>query len=118
MDWLFDIFQPGAQPCDWYAWVLIAAGHAVLIGGALWAVLACLMRPVMAFEMTAILYGFFEVLQNRLPGGDGIDGMTDFAFVMAGAAFLWAAWEGRRQAMCLAAAGFYAAAAIGVFARL
>lgn len=118
MDWLFEAFQPGAQPDDWYSWVLIAAGHAVLVGGALWVVLACVMRPVMAFELTAMLYAGFEILQNRLPGGSLIDGVTDFAFVLVGAAFLWAAWEGRQRAMCLAAGGFYAAALIGVFVRL
>lgn len=110
------LLTPDAFWHDWYGWVTNQAGHVLLVGLPAFAAVA--MTPLSrraAFWLACVGYAVWEVLTFQ---GDVLDGLTDWAFVAAGAAFGWAAWEGDRRRMIWAVAGILAAAVAGAGVRL
>ena len=111
-----DIFTPDAFASDPLGWIGNQAAHALLIGGGAWACLlfAGLSRCA-AFGAVAGFYALWEAVTFR---GDALDGFTDWAFVIAGAALVWAAWSFNRKDMAVLFLGLALAAAIGMGMRL
>lgn len=99
---------------DPYGWITNQAGHALFVGVGLFALAA--MTPLnrkQALWITLALYALWEVVTTA----DVLDGVTDFAFVAAGAVFGKAAWEGERRVMAAAFAAMVIAGAVGVWGR-
>ena len=107
------LFAPDAQPDDWYLWLLVGTGHAALVGFGLWAALP----KRWAVPLAGAIYASWELAQLFL-GGDPVDGLTDWAFVVCGAALAEAAWNGDRVRVAWLCAAFAIPAAIGVGIRL
>lgn len=110
------IFAPDAFLGDWYGWVTNQAAHALLIGALIFALVAITrLTRLQALWLTLALYALWEL---HTFAGDVLDGVTDFAFVAAGAVFAKAAWEGERRIMAAAFIAIVLAAAVGVWGRL
>lgn len=110
------IFAPDAFLGDPLGWIGNQAAHALIVGMGLFALAAATrLSRKQALWVTLALYGLWEV---RTFAGDFLDAATDWAFVAMGAAFGWAAWEGRRDKIALAFAGIILAAAAGVWVRV
>ena len=110
------IFTPDAFLGQPLAWVGNQAAHVLLIGMGIFALAAVTpLNRRQAFWTTLSLYGAWEVWTFA---GDFLDAATDWSFVAMGAAFGWAAWEGRRDKLALAFVGVVIAAAAGVWVRL
>lgn len=110
------IFTPDSFAGDPLAWIGNQTAHALLIGGGGWALLVWAgLRRAHAYAVVAGLYALWEAITYR---GDTLDGVTDWAFVIAGAAMAWAAWVSDRKDLRLVFAGVIIAGIIGMGLRL
>ncbi len=101
---------------DPLGWAGNQAAHALLIGGGGFALAS--VTPLSRGQALGLLLALFGLWEVYTFAGDVLDGVTDFAFVAAGAVFAKAAWERDRRTLALAFAGIVVAAAVGVWGRL
>lgn len=110
------IFTPDSFAGDPLAWIGNQTAHALLIGGGGWALLVWAgLRRAPAYAAVAGLYALWEAITYR---GDTLDGVTDWAFVIAGAAMAWAAWSMQRRDLAVLFLGLVLAGAVGMGLRL
>lgn len=110
------IFAPDAFLGDPLGWAGNQAAHAALIGMGGFALAAVTpFTRAQALGLILAVYGLWEVVTFA---GDVLDGVTDFAFVAAGAFFGKAAWEMDRRGMAYGFAAIVLATGIGVVQRL
>ena len=108
--------MPDAFLGDPLGWAGNQAAHALLIGCGGFALAAITpFTRAQALGLILALFGLWEVVTFA---GDVLDGVTDFAFVAAGAFFGKAAWEQDRHGMAYGFAAIVIAAAIGVVQRI
>lgn len=110
------IFTPDAFLGDPYGWITNQAAHALLIGVGLFALAA--VTPLTRRQAMCITLAVYALWEIGTFAGDVLDGVTDLAFVAAGAVFGKAAWEGDRRVMAWSFAAILIASALGVWGRL
>lgn len=106
--------SPSAQPDDPAAWVGNQAAHALVVGGALLALVGWLPQAVW---IVAGLYALWELAQLRY-GSTPWDGLCDWAFTVTGALLVEAGWHGDAARFRPLLAGLLLAAAAGIWRRL
>lgn len=109
------IFDPSSFPGDPLGWLGNQSAHALIVGCGGFALVAAIWTKRAAAVAVALSYAAWEVWTFQ---GDTLDAVTDWTFVMCGAAFAWAAWTGNRRDLVVTFAGLMLAAAIGAVIRL
>ena len=114
--YVLTILTPDAFANDPLGFIGNQAAHALIVGGGAWACLTFAgLRRAWAYAAVAGFYALWEAATFQ---GDMLDAFTDWAFVMAGAALVWAAWSSNRKDMAILFLGVILAGAVGIGFRL
>lgn len=109
------ITDPSSFPGNPLGWIGNQSAHALIVGCGGFALVAVLVNRWAAIVAVALAYAAWEAWTFR---GDALDAVTDWTFVMCGAAFARAAWSGDRRDIGLTFAGLVLAGAVGMVIRL
>jgi hypothetical protein len=112
------LFEPDAFLNDWYGYVTNQAGHFLIVGAVAFALLSWALKSrERGFIALTLAYVGFEAAHRWLFWGSLADSIEDTFFVLSGAAFAWAAWEGRKLAMVLTLVVAMVVMAVGAWMR-